>query len=80
MLDPIVAFFTRVFQWIGRGIGFLIGILLWPVMWFGRWYLQKGEGPGESCLLRGDLGVAGRCGALPFHGAALSLERVRHPG
>ena len=42
MLDPIVAFFTRVFQWIGRGIGFVIGILLWPFMWFGRWYLQKG--------------------------------------
>ena len=42
MLDPIVAFFTRVFQWIGRGIGLLIGILLWPFMWFGRWYLQKG--------------------------------------
>ena len=42
MLDPIVNFFTRVFQWIGRGIGFLIGIILWPFMWAGRWYTQRG--------------------------------------
>jgi len=42
MLDPIVAFFVRVFQWIGRGIGLLIGLLLWPFLWFGRWYVQKG--------------------------------------
>jgi hypothetical protein len=42
MLDPIVNFFTRVFQWIGRGIGFVVGILLWPFMWFGRWYTHRG--------------------------------------
>ena len=42
MLDPIVSFFTRIFQLIGRGIGFVIGILLWPFMWLGRWYLQRG--------------------------------------
>ena len=42
MLDPIVAFFTRLFQWIGKGIGFVVGILLWPFMWFGRWYRVKG--------------------------------------
>jgi hypothetical protein len=42
MLDPIVNFFTRIFQWIGRGIGFLIGIILWPFMWAGRWYTQRG--------------------------------------
>lgn len=42
MLDPIVNFFTRIFQWIGRGIGFVIGILLWPFMWAGRWYTQRG--------------------------------------
>ncbi len=30
MLDPIVNFFTRVFQWIGKGIGWLVGI-----GWFG---------------------------------------------
>lgn len=42
MLDPIVNFFTRIFQLIGRGIGFVIGIILWPFMWLGRWYLQRG--------------------------------------
>jgi hypothetical protein len=42
MLDPIVNFFTRIFQWIGRGIGFVIGILLWPFLWFGRWYAHRG--------------------------------------
>ncbi|MBX3580308.1 MAG: DUF2333 family protein [Rhizobiaceae bacterium] len=42
MLDPIVNFFTRVFQWIGRGIGLVIGIILWPFMWAGRWYTERG--------------------------------------
>lgn len=42
MLDPIVAFFTMVFQWIGRAIGLLIGLLMWPFLWFGRWYIHKG--------------------------------------
>lgn len=42
MLDPIVAFVTRIFQWIGRGLGYLIGILLWPFLWFGSWYARKG--------------------------------------
>lgn len=42
MLDPIVSFVTRIFQWIGRGIGLLIGIILWPFMWVGRWYGQRG--------------------------------------
>lgn len=42
MLDPIVNFFTRVFQWIGRGIGWVIGIVLWPFLWAGRWYTQRG--------------------------------------
>lgn len=42
MLDPIVNFVTRIFQWIGRLIGLLIGIILWPFMWVGRWYGQRG--------------------------------------
>jgi len=42
MLDPIVNFFTAIFHWIGRGIGFVIGILLWPFLWLGRWYVQRG--------------------------------------
>ena len=43
MLDPIVNFFTRVFQWIGRGIGFVDRHgSLWPFLWAGRWYAQRG--------------------------------------
>jgi len=52
MLDPIVNFFTSVFQWIGRGIGFAIGIILWPFIWAGRWYAQRGW------ILKSVLGVA----------------------
>lgn len=51
MLDPIVIFFTRLFQWIGRGIGFVIGVILWPFMWAGRWYAQRGW------ILKGMLGA-----------------------
>jgi hypothetical protein len=42
MLDPVVNFVTRIFHWIGRGIGFVIGIILWPFMWAGRWYVARG--------------------------------------
>jgi hypothetical protein len=42
MLDPIVNFVTRIFQWIGRGIGLVIGVILWPFLWAGRWYTQRG--------------------------------------
>ncbi len=42
MVEPIVNFFTRVFQAIGRGIGLVIGVVLWPFMWVGRWYTQRG--------------------------------------
>ncbi len=51
MLDPIVNFVTRIFHWIGRGIGFVIGIILWPFMWLGRWYVQRGW------VLRGIVGL-----------------------
>ncbi|MER9242620.1 DUF2333 family protein [Mesorhizobium sp. M0633] len=52
MLDPIVSFFTRIFQWIGRGIGLLIGAILWPFLWAGRWYTQRGW------ILKAVLGLA----------------------
>jgi len=42
MLDPIVNFFARVFQSIGRGIGLAVGVVLWPFMRFGRWYKERG--------------------------------------
>lgn len=38
MLDPIVRFFTSIFAWIGRGIGWLVALLVWPFAAFGRWY------------------------------------------
>ncbi|MBZ9699484.1 MULTISPECIES: DUF2333 family protein [unclassified Mesorhizobium] len=52
MLDPIVNFFVRIFQWIGRGIGLLIGVILWPFIWAGRWYTQRGW------ILKAVLGLA----------------------
>ncbi len=42
MLEPIVAFVTQVFHWLGRGVGFIVGILLWPFAWVGRWYWHQG--------------------------------------
>jgi hypothetical protein len=52
MLNPIVDFFTRIFQWIGRGIGFAVGVILWPFMWAGHWYTQRGW------ILKAVLGLA----------------------
>lgn len=42
MLDPIVSFFARVFQLVGKGLGLLVGALLWPFLWLGRWYARRG--------------------------------------
>ncbi len=42
MLDPVVNFFTRMFQWIGRGIGHLVSALAWPFVRAGRWYRERG--------------------------------------
>lgn len=42
MLDPIIAFFERVFTMIGHGIGVVIAWILWPFMAAGRWYRSKG--------------------------------------
>lgn len=61
MLDPIVNFFTRIFQWIGKGIGWLIGILLWPFLWIGSWYTRRGW------ILRAVLGAI-LLGFLAFYG------------
>ena len=38
MLDPVIEFFTRIFQLIGRGVGMVIAWLLWPFMAIARWY------------------------------------------
>ncbi|WP_457299603.1 DUF2333 family protein [Phyllobacterium sp. P5_D12] len=52
MLEPVINFFSRIFYYIGRGIGFVIGILLWPFMWLGSWYGQRG------IILKAVLGLA----------------------
>lgn len=52
MLDPIVNFITRIFLWIGRGIGFAVGVILWPFLWAARWYTQRGW------ILKAVVGVA----------------------
>ena len=36
MLDPVVNFFTRIFQAIGRGIGLAVSFVLSPFRWFAR--------------------------------------------
>ena len=38
MLDPVIEFFERIFNAIGRGIGVVISMLLWPFVAVGRWY------------------------------------------
>ncbi|MGB7432005.1 MAG: DUF2333 family protein, partial [Ahrensia sp.] len=42
MLDPVIAFFTRVFEWIGRGIGVIIAGFLWPFVTFRNWLRGRG--------------------------------------
>ena len=42
MLDPIIDFFVRVFNLIGRGIGWVIALILWPFVSFGVWYKKRG--------------------------------------
>ena len=42
MLDPVIAFFTRLFEWIGRGIGIAVAWLLWPFLAFRRWLRGRG--------------------------------------
>ena len=42
MLDPVVSFFTKIFYWIGRGIGKVIAWLLWPFITFRNWLRGKG--------------------------------------
>lgn len=51
MLDPIVAFFQRVFSAIGRGIGLAISWLIWPFVAAANWYRQRGW------LIKGPIGI-----------------------
>jgi hypothetical protein len=51
MLDPVVNFFTRVFQAIGRGIGLFVAALAWPFVAAGRWYA------GRPWIFKGPVGL-----------------------
>lgn len=51
MLDPIVSFFTRVFQAIGRGVGLVVAWLVWPFVAVSRWYARRGW------IIKGPLGL-----------------------
>ncbi|MEO1747140.1 MAG: DUF2333 family protein [Pseudomonadota bacterium] len=42
MLDPVIAFITRAFEYLGRAIGTAIAWLLWPFLAFRRWLRGKG--------------------------------------
>jgi hypothetical protein len=42
MFDPVVQFFVRVFETIGRGIGWVIAGLLWPFVSFRNWLRGRG--------------------------------------
>ena len=42
MLDPVIAFFERIFHAIGRGIGMVIAAILWPFVTMARWYRSRG--------------------------------------
>ena len=41
MLDPIIAFFERVFRAIGRGFGLVVAWLVWPFLAGHGWYSQR---------------------------------------
>lgn len=42
MLDPVIHFFSRAFEALGRGIGWLFAALLWPFVMISRWYTKRG--------------------------------------
>jgi len=42
MLDPVIQFFTRIFEMIGRGIGLAIAAVLWPFVAFRNWLKGRG--------------------------------------
>lgn len=52
MLDPIVAFFQRVFSAVGRGIGLAVSWVLSPFVLVGNWYR------GRAWVIKGPIGIA----------------------
>ncbi|WEZ82901.1 DUF2333 family protein [Rhizobium sp. 32-5/1] len=61
MLDPIVAFFQRIFSAIGRGIGLVIAWICWPFIAAGQWY------NGRSWVIKGPIGI-GLIGLVGLYG------------
>lgn len=51
MLDPIVAFFQRIFAAIGRGIGTAVAWALWPFITVTNWYRSRGW------IIKGPIGI-----------------------
>ncbi|MCP8894027.1 DUF2333 family protein [Shinella daejeonensis] len=51
MLDPVVAFFQRLFSAVGRGIGQAVAFVLWPFVTVAGWYR------GRSWIIKGPIGV-----------------------
>lgn len=51
MLDPIVAFFQRIFAAIGRGIGLVIAWIIWPFITATNWYKAR------SWIIKGPIGI-----------------------
>lgn len=51
MLDPIIDFFTGLFERVGRGFGRLIAALIWPFVAMSRWYTRRGW------MVRGAVGL-----------------------
>jgi len=42
MFDPIIEFFERIFNAIGRGIGVVVSVILWPFVTMAGWYQRRG--------------------------------------
>ena len=60
MLDPIISFFTKIFEWLGHGIGLIIAWLLFPFVWIGNLY-KRTHG-----ILKVVFGVLLLCIILPY--------------
>ncbi len=51
MLDPIVAFFQRIFSAIGRGIGLVVSWILYPFITVANWYRAR------AWIIKGPIGI-----------------------
>ncbi len=61
MLDPIITFFERVFNAIGRGLGMVVAWIMWPFLKAAFWYRQR------SWIIKGPIGLF-LLGLMAFYG------------